>query len=301
MLRTAAVLLVTAMLGNAEVHRHPKGKVIPHEKYIQVVSEQDSPLVKAYIPAKDGLYIAAAIRKPKGDGPFPAVIYFHGAPGGRGMEKLASWSLGTTGGPLWERLLQEGYAVIVADYRRVSWNSVFSSPETPDTTTYVDDGESVLDYVRALPYVDKNRIAVYGVSLGGNLAAYLIARQKVAAAVFGAGAVLGFVHAETPPASAKPDQGRLKYDEAAAMKNVSAIQCPVLALVGTDDSLIGVNEVFHSLLVKAGKTADLHIYEGGYHDFVAGPQGHQGRSEPLLTSTLEALDVTLAFLKKHLR
>jgi dienelactone hydrolase len=146
----------------------------------------------------------------------------------------------------------------------------------------VEDGESVLEHVRALPYVDKGRIAVYGVSLGGNLAAYLASRNVIQAVVFGAGAVNGFLQ--------DPD----------AEKNAAAIRCPVLLLVGTEDRLIEASTAFHDLLAKLGKPVQLDIYEGGYHDFVAGPQGHQGRSEPLLTSTLEALDVTLAFLKKAL-
>ncbi|HWR49482.1 MAG TPA: dienelactone hydrolase family protein [Bryobacteraceae bacterium] len=300
MCRTGALLVVSALLVTAEVHRHPKGEVIPHEKYIGVVSETDSPVQKHYIASKDGLYIAAAIRKPKGLGPFPALIYFHGAPGGRGMEKLVTWSLGATGGPLWERLLQEGYAVIVADYRRIPGQYILSPVESAGPTTYVEDGEAVLDFVRSLPYVGKNRIAVYGVSLGGNLAAYLVSRQKVAAAVFGAGAVNGFLHASRPPAGATPGTFKVQFDEAAALKNIAGITCPVLALVGTEDPFMGINEVFHDLLIKSGKAAHLHIYEGGYHDFVAGPQGHQGRSEPLLTSTLDALEVTLAFLKKRM-
>jgi hypothetical protein len=40
-----------------------------------------------------------------------------GCAGGRGMEQLVGWSRGATGGPVWERFLQEGYVVAVADYR----------------------------------------------------------------------------------------------------------------------------------------------------------------------------------------
>lgn len=101
----------------ADVHQHPGGKILPHDKYVHVVSAADSPVVERYIKSKDGAYVAAAIRKPKGAGPFPALLYFHGAPGGRGMEKLVTWSRGDTGGPLWERFLQEGFVVAVADYR----------------------------------------------------------------------------------------------------------------------------------------------------------------------------------------
>jgi dipeptidyl aminopeptidase/acylaminoacyl peptidase len=90
---------------------------LPHDKYIHVVSEAGSPVQQTYIKSKDGLYIAAAIRKPKGSGRYPAIIIFHGAPGGRGMEQLVGWSRGDWGGPVSERFLQEGYVVAVADCR----------------------------------------------------------------------------------------------------------------------------------------------------------------------------------------
>ena len=291
----AIVMLLSALCASAEIHRHPRGEVNPHDKYIRVVSEQDSPLIKQYIATRDGTYVAAAIRKPKGTGPFPAISYFHGAPGGRGMDQLVTWSLGTTGGPLWERLLQEGFVVIVSDYRRMPGRLagpvVFGENVG---TNYVEDGECVLEYVRSLPYVDKDRVAVYGVSLGGNLAAYLASRQKLAAVVFGAGAVMGFMNTSFGP------NREMIADQETAAKNAAGITAPVLALVGTEDPLMNLNIAFHDLLAKLGKDVQLHIYEGGYHDFVAGPQGQAHRKEPLLTSTLEALDVTVAFLKQHM-
>ena len=48
--------------------------------------------------------------------------------------------------------------------------------------TSIDDGLSVIDYVKALPYVDPNRLNLYGVSLGGNLVMNLVSRVPVAGA-----------------------------------------------------------------------------------------------------------------------
>jgi acetyl esterase/lipase len=72
----------------------------------------------------------------------------------------------------------------------------------------------------------------------------------------------------------------------------------VLLLVGTKDNLIAVDEPFHDLAVAMGKPVRMLIYENGYHDFVMGPQGHAGRDEPLLDATLDALERTVAFVKK---
>ena len=120
-----AAWMSVACVVHAEITHHGgSDEALPDQKYIHVVSEKDSPVMQTWIKAKDGLYIAAAVRKPKGDGPFPAIILFHGAPGGRGMDQLVGWSRGDHGGPVWERFLQEGYVVAVADYRGGDWNQM---------------------------------------------------------------------------------------------------------------------------------------------------------------------------------
>jgi dienelactone hydrolase len=282
--------LLLAFLMMGEVFEHPGGKTLPHDKYIHVVPESVSPIEKAYIPSRDGLYIAAAVRKPKGNGPFPVLLYFHGAPGGRGMDKLVTWSRGDHGGPLWERFLQEGFMVVVADYR----NNVGARDDimagVKDRATYADDGIAVLEWVRARKDADPKKIVVYGVSRGGNLTLHLLSRTTVAGAILGAGAPAGFLGVQNG-----------KIDEELAAKNISTVETPLLILVGTKDKLIDLIRPLHERLVKGGKKADLHIWENGYHDFVAGPQGHPGRDEPLMDATLEALDLSVKFAKDSVR
>jgi CubicO group peptidase (beta-lactamase class C family)/dienelactone hydrolase len=294
-----ALLAVLIAVGGA-IREHPGGKELPHDKYIRVVSEADSPVQQVYIKSRDGLYVAAALRKPKGDGPFPALVYFHGAPGGRGMEQLVGWSRGATGGPVWERFLQEGYVVVVADYRRIDFNEM-ARPISSNQTSYVDDGIAVVDYVSGLPYVDKSRIDVYGVSLGGNLVLHLIARKPVHAAILGAPAPMNFLGVSIPapkPGEKREDRfKRMTVDDDRARKNIEPIKCPILILVGTDDGLIGVDRKLHDLLEKGEKSVRMEVYQKGYHDFCMGPQGHAGRKEPLLDVTLDALEESVKFLR----
>jgi D-alanyl-D-alanine carboxypeptidase len=295
----ALFVLTAAFLAVGDVREHPGGKELQHDKYIRVVSEVDSPVQPVYVKTKDGLYVAAALRKPKGNGPFPAVIMFHGYPGGRGMEQLVGWSRGATGGPVWERFLKEGYVVVVADYRRIDFRDI-GKPISTSQASYVEDGIAVFDYVAALPYVDKSRISVHGVSLGGNLVLHLIGRRKARAAIVGAPAPMSFLATSSrePKPGEKPED-RLKQtaaDPEQARKNIEPIQCPVLILVGTDDALLPIDRRLHDLLEKGGKSVRLEIYQKGYHDFCLGPQGHAGRKEPLLDVTLEALDESVKFL-----
>src|SRR5687768_8556692 len=142
----------------AEISRHGgSNEALPDKKYVHVVSEADSPVMQTWIKAKDGVYVAAAVRKPKGNGPFPALIMFHGAPGGRGMDQLVGWSRGDHGGPVWERFLQEGFVVVVADYRGGDWNQD-RKPSSTGLVTAIDDGISVIDHVQRLAYVKRNEV-----------------------------------------------------------------------------------------------------------------------------------------------
>jgi dipeptidyl aminopeptidase/acylaminoacyl peptidase len=298
------VVLLGAGMARAEIVEYSGSPAaLQHDRYIHVVSERDSPIEQAYIKAKDGLYIAAAIRKPRGEGPFPAIVLFHGAPGGRGMEQITGWSRGDHGGPVWERFLQEGFAVIVADYRGGDFN-LMNTPSKDGRVTAIDDGVAVIAHVRALPYVDSSRVSVYGVSLGGNLALFLASIiPDLHAVVVGAPAPMWFLGVSMPAAGGpRPDLGTLQPDPAVATANIAPIATPILMLVGTADPLLGIDRTLHEALASRGKQIRMEIYEHGYHDFVLGPQGHTRpdlpQGEILLQGALDALERTVQFVKK---
>jgi len=300
-------VLLVATNAAAEIHQNPGSTTpVPHQKYIHVVSEADSPIQQVYIKSKDGLYIAAAIRKPKGDGRYPAIIIFHGAPGGRGMEQLVGWSRGDFGGPVWERFLQEGYVVAVSDYRGGNMN-LTSSPSSVGMITSIDDGLAVIDYVKALPYVDPDRLNLYGVSLGGNLVMNLVSRVPVNSAIVGAPAAMWFLGISMAPGTAAgPDRFKTaKPDPEISRKNIEPIRTPILILVGTADGLLPVATMLHDALAAEGKPVRMEVYEHGYHDFCLGPQGQKRadlpQGEVLLDSALDALEKSVLFVKGKLR
>ena len=300
---TALILFAVLMpaMSVAEIVRYPgTADALPHDKYVRVVSETESPIERTYIKSKDGLYIAAAIRKPKGSGPFPAIIVFHGAPGGRGLEQLVGWSRGDHGGPVWERFLQEGFVVVVADYRGGDMNSV-SSP-APDKVTAIDDGIAVIEHVKQLAYVDAARISLYGVSLGGNLVLFLASKvPTLRSIVAGAPAPIWFLGYTLPATGPRPDFAKTPPDQATSKANIGPIETPILIQVGTADRLLELDQVLHEQLVKHGKKVRMEIYEHGYHDFVLGPQGQQRRDMPqgeiLMQGTLDALERSVRFVK----
>jgi len=295
-------LFILSAAAHAEITRHSgSNDALPDQKYIHVVSEVDSPVMKTWIKAKDGVYIAAAVRKPKGNGPFPAIIMFHGAPGGRGMDQLVGWSRGDHGGPVWERFLQEGYVVAVADYRGGPWNEM-NTPSSTGLVTAIDDGITVVDHVQNLAYVRRNEVSVYGVSLGGNLVMYLAARvPTLHAIVAGAPAPIWFLGVKLNPDGTRPDFGTVKPDPVIAKENIAPISKPVLIIVGTEDRLLPLDITLHDELAKQGKSVRMEIYEHGYHDFVLGNQGQVRndlpRGEILLPGAVGALELTVKFVK----
>jgi len=297
-----SLLVSCAPLARGEITHHPgSDEAMPEQKYIHVVSEQDSPVLQTWVKAKDGLYIAAAVRKPKGSGPFPAIVMFHGAPGGRGMDQLVGWSRGDHGGPVWERFLQEGYVVVVADYRGGDWNQM-NQPSSTGLTTAIDDGITVVDYVQSLPYVKRSEVSVYGVSLGGNLAMYLASRvPTLHAVVAGAPAPIWFLGLHLNSDGSRPDFNTARADPVIAKENIAPIKMPILILVGTEDGLLPLDATLHDELTKAGKSVRMEVFEHGYHDFVLGNQGQQRkdlpRGEILLPGALEALELTVKFVK----
>ncbi|HXY40869.1 MAG TPA: prolyl oligopeptidase family serine peptidase [Vicinamibacteria bacterium] len=304
MKRLLTLMLVSLpVVVKAEIRKHAGSPdPLPHEKYVRVVSEADSPVQPTWIKTKDGLYVAAAVRKPRGNGPFPAIVMFHGAPGGRGMDQLVGWSQGSTGGPVWERFLQEGFVVAVADYRGGDWNTM-NVPSPSGAATAIDDGLAVVDHVRGLAYVDPARISLYGVSLGGNLVLFLASKvPTIHAAVLGAPAPIWFLGLQRPSAGGPPDLSAAKPDPAVVGANIAPIRAPILIQVGSEDRLQALAATLHDQLAQAGKSVQMDVYEHGYHDFVLGPQGQNRpdlpRGEILLQGALEALDQAVGFVKK---
>jgi dipeptidyl aminopeptidase/acylaminoacyl peptidase len=299
---TVVVLAACPALAAADVYTHGGSPdAVPHDKYLRVVSEADSPVQQIYVKSKDGAYVAAAIRKPKGDGPFPAILFFHGAPGGRGMEQLVGWSRGEKGGPVWERFLREGFVTVVGDYRGGDWNTM-NVPSTGASATAIDDGLAVIDYVKKLPYVDGSRVSLYGVSLGGNLVMFLASKVPTLHAVIaGAPAPIWFLGMQRGTGASRPEVEAPKADPAVVEANVAPIQTPVLILVGTEDRLLAMGTVLHDALKQAGKAVRMDVYEHGYHDFVLGPQGQSRpdlkQGEILLEGALDALERSVAFVK----
>jgi len=117
--------------------------------------------------AKDGR-LQAELFKPKGDGPFPAIVLMHGCGGWQGavLSGLHAHA---------QHFLDRGYAVLNLDSfgpRGTSGGTVCESTarlvRALDYRTY--DAFDALRYMRSLSFVDKDGIFLMGQSNGGSVA-----------------------------------------------------------------------------------------------------------------------------------
>jgi dienelactone hydrolase len=127
-----------------------------------------------------------SVYRPVGEGPFPAVILLHGCAGVR--SKDMRWA---------EAFREQGYVAVVVD--SLSGRGITSRADRRKVclgldlwgSTRAGDLLASLEYVRALPFVDRTRIAVVGWSHGAWAALDFLASAPVNA-VSGVRAVVAF-------------------------------------------------------------------------------------------------------------
>ena len=137
-----------------------------------VVSEKACPLETITPVAGDGHRGLAVLRKPPGAGPFPVIVWFHGGITTVPLARLEATARDLATG---SRFLAAGYVFVAPTYR--------SRDIDPQTIESVDDAVAVVDYLRTLPFVDRQSIVVGGCSGGGDLALDLASRTGVCAVV----------------------------------------------------------------------------------------------------------------------
>lgn len=245
------------------------------------------------------LTVSGVLLRPRGRGPFPGIVLNHGYidpayyTTGQGLAREQDW------------LARAGFAVLHTDYRG-HWTS--------DQPTGTSDRESRLGYtrdainaVRALrrePYVDPERLAMLGRSMGGGVTLNaLVARPGlVDAAVIYASVSSRFVDnlrtftLPNRPAAAQalfrrfgtPRQSPSFYRGLSPRTYFDRVSEPVLIHHGTSDDTcpIAWSRSTHRLLQAAGADSTLVVYDGEEHAFV--PQWQR------------SIEQTVGFLRRHL-
>ncbi len=236
---------------------------------------------------------------PKGDGPFPLVIWIHGG----------GWEAGNKDTNPALELLAKGFAVAGANYR-LSQHAPFPAQ--------IEDCKAAVRYLRANAKkynLDEKHFGVWGASAGGHLVALLgtagnvkelegegdnlKVSSKVQAVIdwFGPTDLLKMTPENAPATHpiVKLVGGPLKEksklaEQANPIKYISKETPPFLIIHGDKDTLVPLNqsEILHEAIKKAGVESELVVIKNA---------GHGGKD------FLAALDreKMITFLEKHLK
>ena len=250
------------------------------------------------VKAQDGAEAIAALRKPPGDGPFPAVVFLHG---GLGRSTMTSLKQSAKTGIMHTRFLAAGYVTVTATRRKRT--------EQPQSPAAVWDTVSIVEHVKQLPYVDANSLTLYGGSGGGTLAMEVAGATDLAAVMAGAPATILFTgmfskeNLGEPPYSPK-DAGPLMKDpqkyytpqlQELTRKRIGKIRCPIMIAQGDRDSLKKINsEIIVPEMKAQGKSVELVWYPNQPHGF------YWGRT-PNQAAALQCFQDADAFFKKHIK
>ena len=226
--------------------------------------------------------VSGVLLRPRGRGPFPAVVLNHG---------YIEPSIYVTGQGLMREqdyLARAGFVVLHTDYRGHAASDPASDRSREARLGYTRDTINAVQAVKKEPYVDPDRVAMLGRSMGGGVTYNAIVAKPglVKAAVVFAPVSSDFVDnfnrwtvAERPDAAAAtyrrygtPQQEPEFYRGLSARTYFDRITEPVLIHHGTlDESCpIAWSHETQRLLQRAGVDSRLEIYRGEHHAF--GPQ-----------------------------
>jgi fermentation-respiration switch protein FrsA (DUF1100 family) len=218
----------------------------------------------------DGLDIVGQLYLPSGNMPYPTVCVCHGIPAhvpdpsDRGYPLLA------------EQICQRGFAVLIFNFRGAG-----ASGGNLDMLGWTRDLRAVVDYLCALPEVDKSRLSLLGFSGGAAVSVYLASADKRVSSVaacacpaeftkLGEGQSLidhyrsiGAIRDSDFPPSAEEWLNGFK-----AVKPIDYVAGisprPLLLVHGSQDETVDVSDA-HRLYDRAGKPKKLVIIDGAGH------------------------------------
>jgi dipeptidyl-peptidase-4 len=223
------------------------------------------------IPASDGFKMPARILRPanfRTDRKYPVIMHVYG---GASIPIVSNaWNSDTL---FYQLLLAEGFVVVKVDNRSATGisktleNSVIGRLGEGEAADLVDAAK----WLGAQPWVDPDRVGVWGWSNGGYMTLNLMTRSDAFKAGISVAPVTDWRFYDSRWSEAFLGMPRLNakaYDNASPITRASALHGRVLIVYGTyDDNVHPQNELaFIDALIKAGKLFDVMVYPMRKHD-----------------------------------
>jgi dienelactone hydrolase len=289
------------------------------------VPGSEVPVQLMYVETWDGLYTAVGLRVPEGDGPHPVVLLASGN-GGGGMPWVRQAVADR--GYIMERLLEAGYACAWLRYRtEVELGYDLGGPLIRGgrqgrelfnrAPLEYEDEIAVVEFLKTRPDIDPDRVALIGMSHGGEMVLKLTSDYDgVAVAVASEPASHEFLSL-TPDNTAfvDPDTGlrnieemqmtdvekvRSRIDETKARERISTINTPILVMGREDDHLQGIFRSTYDLLNEEGKDVEWVSWDHPVHGYIYPERGPDG--DYVVDEVQDAaIDGIIEYLDRHLK
>jgi dienelactone hydrolase len=286
------------------------------------VPGSEYPADYSFVLTRDEIYVPIAVRRPKGNGPFPVITMGRGD--GRGGLRHVEAQVARVAA-MQDRMIERGYVVAYINYRNeiphlygktgrarnladdVSCDDTRTLKSAP--TLDSDDLIAVYAYLKTLPYVNADAIGAVGVSHGGEMILKAAAETTIAAGVVIEGASHEFLSVDTGPGA--PRKGNeLQYqdievvrknaDKTSAMERIRRIRTPILHIGREHDHLQGIFELAHEWMKEAGRDSTWACFDHPDHGypFIYGGADGSYRPDPVQQ---QAFDLFMDYFDRHLK
>jgi len=238
-----------------------------------------------HYPGPDGKQVPAYLFVPKNldrTKKHPAIVWVHGDGVNQNYD---GWHVQRNYAVYYsfhQYLLQQGYVVLAPDYRgSIGYGSAWREAVYMDVGgNDFKDAANSADYLKTLPYVDADRLGIWGLSYGGFFTLLAVTERPTAfrAAVDVAGVADYAMYYEDPyhggwTASriGTPEQNPKVYAQASPISHVDRLVRPLLVLHGTADVnvpyLHSVRLIDALLKNNKGSLVEFMTYPGEFHYF----------------------------------
>ena len=225
------------------------------------------------IKAKDGTVLYTRMIKPSNfdeTKKYPVLVYVYGGPHAQLIAN--SWYDGAS---LWMQwMAEQGYLVYTVDNRGSAERGfAFESQIHRQLgTVEMEDQLSGVEYLKSLPYVDANRLAVHGWSFGGFMTTSLMLRHPDVYQVGVAGGpVTDWKYYEIMYGERymdRPDENEKGYEQASLMTHAGNLKGDLLLIHGTVDDVVVMQHNFSLVqkFVELGVQMDFFPYPMHKHN-----------------------------------